>query len=258
MLSSSLSIVFNHGSLETRDNNFFYPVFRTQVIKQASILWACSCPALIKVWHFKNNVFWKINQNPSPAYIIDINNFEWFSTCNSILYHFWIWFINVLGHVIDWSEITQLSLLCWISRNGRLQFLEVHQLKVSTHFGINFSYLTWVMFQKLYAKSLSLKLFIICRLLCSLASKHTLMTKHKWYMHLKDIPAVYKLYGITPEIIVFYWPRLCSGFLSELRFILWWYNTDFGVLYLAETLLGDIPPAPAFKTFAFSSSGCRI
>jgi hypothetical protein len=131
----------------------------------------------------KNNIFWGEggNQNPGPAYIIDINDFESFITCNSILYHFWIWFINFLGHVIDWSVITQLSFLCWISRNRQLQFLEVHQLKVSMHFGINFSYLTWIMFQKLYAKSLSLKFFIICRLLCSLPSKHSLMTKHKWY-----------------------------------------------------------------------------
>jgi len=121
------------------------------------------------------------NQNPGPAYIIDINDLEWFITCNSILYHFWIWFINVLGHVIDWSVITQLSFLCWISRNGWLQYLEVHQLKVSMHFGINFSHLTWVIFQKLYAKSLSLRLFIICRLLHSLPSKHALMTTHKWY-----------------------------------------------------------------------------
>jgi hypothetical protein len=181
MVSSSLSIVFNHGSLGTRENNFFHPVFRTQGIKQASILWACSCPAVVKVWHLKNNIFLKTKQNHGPAYIIDINDLEWFITRNSILYHFWIWSINVLGHVIDWSVITHLSLLCWISRNGWLKFLEVHQLKVSTHFGINFSYLTWVMFQKLYAKSLSLRLCIICRLLCSLASKHELMTKHKWY-----------------------------------------------------------------------------
>jgi len=72
-------------------------------------------------------------------------------------------------------------------------------------------------------------------------------------MHLKHIPAVCKLYGITPEIIVFHWPWLCAGFLPESRFILWWYNIDFGVLYLAETHLGDFPPAPAFKAFAFSS-----
>lgn len=147
MVSSSPSIVFNNGNLEIRDSNFFYPGFRTQGIKQASILWACNCSAVIKVWHLTNNILWKKNHNPGPAYIIDINDFEWFITCNGILYHFWIWFINVLGHVIDWSVMTHLSVLCWNWRIGLLLFLEVHQLEVSKHFGIIFSYLTWVCFK---------------------------------------------------------------------------------------------------------------
>jgi hypothetical protein len=223
MVSSSSSILFNYGSLETRDNNFFYPVFRTQWVKQVFVLWACSCPAVIKVWHLKNNIFWGGgDQIPGPAYIIDINDFEWFITCNSILYHFWIWFINVLGHAIDWSVITQLLFLCWISRNGRLQFLEVHQLKVSMHFGINFFYLTWVMFQKLYAKSLSLRLFIICRLLCSLPSKHALMTKHKWYTS--------KGYSCCLQVVWHYTRNYCISLSTTVCRVFAWINIHFVVI----------------------------
>jgi hypothetical protein len=35
-----------------------------------------------------NKILWKKNHNPGPAYIIDINVFERFIRCNSILYHF--------------------------------------------------------------------------------------------------------------------------------------------------------------------------